>query len=349
MWYGGGKFGQFGDYYDCSYIRIQGGNDVADEYQVTFEAGINTTIASTSGCLAAVDRIGACPYEARGLQCAKAKVQLPKGFKVGDAAPQKVYSAPLVATQARAARPRSGYPGIADLTIWLVYHNRSMATVGLYPRINKHQMPAMTVSATTRGAVDMVEWYVDGIKVSTQRGGPYYLTGMTQSTRRAVPWTNMPGDTPVVIFARACDSATRRCSKKVITPTFFHKVVPSRLGMREVLIERAGAGGTGVLAPIRNSFSPVNLWRHIAVNIRAELVGDVRAVEFWINGKLVTTTFVAPYRAFLPEVGWTGFPINKRFLVKIIATGGGGDTFAWEQDMLFFRFYDRNLVIPKWK
>jgi len=349
VWYGGGKFGQFGDYYDCSYIRIQGGNDVAGEHQVTFEAGINTTLSSTSGCLAAVDRIGACPYEARGLQCAKAKVQLPKGFQVGDAAPQKVYSAPLVATQARAARPSSGYPIIADLTIWLVYPNRSMATVGMYPRINKHRMPALTVSATTRGVVDMVEWYVDGIKVSTQRGTPYYLTGMTQSTRRAVPWTNMPDDTPVTIFARACDSATRRCSKKVFTPTFFREVVPARLGMREVHIERAGAGSAGVLARIGNRFSPVNLWRQIAVNIRAELVGDVRAVEFWVNGKLVTTTFATPYRAFLPEVGWTGFPINKRFPVKIIATGGGGDTFVWEQDMLFYRFYDRKLVIPKRK
>eukprot|EP00168_Porphyra_purpurea_P016367 TRINITY_DN5274_c0_g1_i2.p1 TRINITY_DN5274_c0_g1~~TRINITY_DN5274_c0_g1_i2.p1 ORF type:complete len:262 (+),score=92.66 TRINITY_DN5274_c0_g1_i2:1406-2191(+) len=257
-----------------------------------------------------------------------------------------IYSAPLVAAQARAARPPSGYPGIADLTMWFVYRNRSMATVGPYPRINKYQMPALTVSATTRGVVDMVEWYVDGIKVSTQRGGPYFLTGMTESTRTAVPWTNMPDDTPVTIFGRACNSATRQCSKKVITPTFFHEVVAARLGMREVLIERAGAGSAGVLAQMRSSFAPVNLWRQIAVNIRAELVGDVRAVEFWVNGELVTTSFSAPHRAFLPEVGWTGFPINKRFPVKIVATGGGGDTFFWEQDVLFYRFYDRRLVIP---
>lgn len=345
VWYGGGLHGQFGDYFDCSYIRISGGNEVAEAYQATFQSGINTTIASTAGCLASVDRIGACPYEARGLQCGKAEVRLPKGFRGGRDEPTVIYSAPLVEIQKRASRPPSGYPGVDELSMWLVWRNRSMSLVMPYPRINKHHLPALSVAATTKGVADMVEWYVAGIKVSTQSGyGPYFLTGK-DSKGRARAWTNIPDDVPVTIFARACDSKTRRCSKKMIAPTFFHKVVSKRLSMRQVLVERAGTAGPGVLAPIRAGFLPVNVWRITAVNILAELYGDVRSVEFWVDGKLITTTFEAPFRAWAPEVGWSDFRINRRFSLKIVATSGGGETSVWEQDMLFYRFYDHKLVL----
>lgn len=344
VWYGGGLYGQFGDYYDCSFIRISGGNKVAEAYQATFQPGINTTIPASAGCLASVDRIGACPYEARGLQCGQAEERLPRGFRGGRDVPTVIYSAPLIETQKRASRPPSGYPGIDKLSMWLVWRNKSMPLVTPFPRINKHHLPAVSVAATTKGVADMVEWYVAGIKVSTQFGPPYFLTGKDRNGRARM-WANMPIDVPVTIFARACDSKTQRCSKKMIAPTFFHQAVTKRLQMRQVLVERAGTAGSGVLAPIRAGFQPVNVWRITAVNIRAELYGDVRSVEFWVDGKLITTTFEAPFLAWAPEVGWSGFQINRRFVLKIVAKSGGGETFVWEQDMLFYRFYDHKLVL----
>lgn len=344
LWYGGGLYGQFGNYYDCSFIRISGGNKVAKAYRATFQPGINTTIPASAGCLASVNHIGACPYEARGLQCGKAEARLPRGFRGGRDVPTVIYSAPLIETQKRASRPPSGYPGIDKLSMWLVWNNKSMPLVTPFPRINKHHVSAVSVAAKTKGVADMVEWYVAGIKVSTQVGPPYYLTGKDRDGR-ARAWANMPVDVPVTIFARACDSKTRRCSKAMIAPTFFDQAVAKRLYMRQVLVERAGAAGAGVLAPIRAGFQPVNLWRVTAVNIRADLSGDVRSVAYWVDGKLIKTTFKAPFYAWSFKVGWSGFRINRRFLLRIVATSASGETLVWEQDMLFYRFYNHRLVL----
>lgn len=71
-WYGGGDFrgrGFFGDYYSCSFIRIEGGSRLTTSYSPRFIAG--TRQSSQSTCISSVDRIGVCIREpCRGPQIA---------------------------------------------------------------------------------------------------------------------------------------------------------------------------------------------------------------------------------------------------------------------------------------
>lgn len=61
-WYGGatkyGRIGAFGDYYDCIYIRIQGGAE-CDSYQPRFVPG-NSCAGRNGLCRATTDRLGVC-------------------------------------------------------------------------------------------------------------------------------------------------------------------------------------------------------------------------------------------------------------------------------------------------
>lgn len=71
-WYGGGDFrgrGFFGDYYSCSFIRIEGGSRLTTSYSPRFVAGSHQP--SQSSCISSVDRIGVCSREpCRGPQIA---------------------------------------------------------------------------------------------------------------------------------------------------------------------------------------------------------------------------------------------------------------------------------------
>lgn len=63
-WYGGGDFrgrSFFGDYYSCSFIRIEGGSPVVPSCKPVFVPGLNTKYAD--GCVSAASRIGQCSRE----------------------------------------------------------------------------------------------------------------------------------------------------------------------------------------------------------------------------------------------------------------------------------------------
>lgn len=63
-WYGGGDFRArsfFGDYYSCSFVRINGGTGPLAQYKPVFIAGKNQQ--HSDSCLSSVNRIGACPRE----------------------------------------------------------------------------------------------------------------------------------------------------------------------------------------------------------------------------------------------------------------------------------------------
>lgn len=63
-WYGGGDYkgrSFFGDYYSCSFIRMQGGLPVTSSSKPVFVPGINSRFRD--GCLASTNRLGRCARE----------------------------------------------------------------------------------------------------------------------------------------------------------------------------------------------------------------------------------------------------------------------------------------------
>ncbi|KAI0560504.1 hypothetical protein FGB62_111g08 [Gracilaria domingensis] len=86
-WYGGGDFrgkGYFGDYYSCSFVRIQGGRRVTRSYSPQFVAGIGQPSRST--CISSVDRLGVCVREpCSGPDIAPRKpAELPREIRLRD-------------------------------------------------------------------------------------------------------------------------------------------------------------------------------------------------------------------------------------------------------------------------
>lgn len=63
-WYGGGDFRDrsfFGDYYSCSFVRIQGGAAVTAEWTPRFVAGRGAPYSDS--CMSATNKLGVCPKE----------------------------------------------------------------------------------------------------------------------------------------------------------------------------------------------------------------------------------------------------------------------------------------------
>lgn len=70
--------GYFGDYWSCSFVRVEGGKDLASKCDPVFENDMSKF--SSDGCMSANDSPGVCIYE----PCVTyAKYQLPKEFKDG--------------------------------------------------------------------------------------------------------------------------------------------------------------------------------------------------------------------------------------------------------------------------
>lgn len=62
-WYGGGeRFGNFGDYYDCAYVRVEGGAPVVAEATPTFTSG-ESNGNNDGKCEATVNDLGICRVE----------------------------------------------------------------------------------------------------------------------------------------------------------------------------------------------------------------------------------------------------------------------------------------------
>lgn len=91
MWYGGtgskvktnaqqkpSSYGYFGDYYSCSFIRIEGGVPLQNSYTPKFDNDMSKF--SKEGCMAANDAPGVCKREPCRV---KAKFQKPREFKNG--------------------------------------------------------------------------------------------------------------------------------------------------------------------------------------------------------------------------------------------------------------------------
>lgn len=87
-WYGGGgTWGDFGDYYDCAYVRIKGG-PLTSSWRPRMRSG-KGSVGKDGKCLATVNRLGVCYKEPCPGGGSFSKMLRPKEFEDGKQ-PQKL-------------------------------------------------------------------------------------------------------------------------------------------------------------------------------------------------------------------------------------------------------------------
>ena len=90
-WYGGltsaGKSGSFGDFYDCMYLRIQGG-PTDYKHAPEFKPG-NSITGNRTHCRATVNRLGECPRHPCSRRTMEGVLSIPREFERGNS-PEKI-------------------------------------------------------------------------------------------------------------------------------------------------------------------------------------------------------------------------------------------------------------------
>lgn len=191
-WYGGGdgpegKQAIFGDYYDCSYVRVEGGNTLAEVHYPTFSGD------SSGTCLATVNRPGICkrepctpmPYVYR---------RVPAEFE-GGRKPPPIYSTnfPNVATEYRydydysiqtqsgfseaAVKPAGSSVRVTDLRLVDIHSNQIMWFADLTKPIKFGFDAKLSIMAEVTGPVARVEWFINSRRTHTDTGAPYSIAG----------------------------------------------------------------------------------------------------------------------------------------------------------------------------
>lgn len=171
-WYGGGAtYGSFGDYYDCSYVRIRGG-PLTDTAQAVFQPGP----LYPNGCQSSVDRLGLCKTEPCGSEF-WSREMIPAEF--GDGAltiRREWYDTALSreANQVTVAEPTDF--GVTDFTIYDT-SNEMIIDVDLNEIIDLTQVPRITIIPKYIGNVTRIEWVVNGKKQSDRYEYPFSIGG----------------------------------------------------------------------------------------------------------------------------------------------------------------------------
>eukprot|EP00178_Gracilaria_changii_P000009 TRINITY_DN0_c1_g3_i1.p1 TRINITY_DN0_c1_g3~~TRINITY_DN0_c1_g3_i1.p1 ORF type:complete len:359 (+),score=66.40 TRINITY_DN0_c1_g3_i1:1689-2765(+) len=177
-WYGGGTVSSdFGDYYDCAFVRIQGG-ELSDSYQAVFEPGPERH----DSCIASVNRLGLCVsepcFDSDGHKYAAGE-KVPAPFEGGRA--PLIYREWLERAQARAAnRPRVAADahefGITAFSIYDTGNERKLQ-VDTDEFIDVSGIDGITIVPEYFGDVQWVEWVVNGEKESERHDWPFSIGG----------------------------------------------------------------------------------------------------------------------------------------------------------------------------
>jgi len=191
-WYGGGegpagKQAIFGDYYDCSYVRVEGGNTLADKHIPTFSGD------ATGTCLSTVNRPGICkrepctpmPYVQR---------RVPVEFE-GGRRPPPIYASnfPNVATQYRydydynvatqsvfseaAVKPAGSSVRVLELRLVDINSNQIMWFADLTKPIKFGYGAKLSIMAEVSGPVKRVEWFINSRRTHQDTGAPFSIAG----------------------------------------------------------------------------------------------------------------------------------------------------------------------------
>ncbi|KAI0559558.1 lysophospholipase [Gracilaria domingensis] len=178
-WYGGGVgFGHFGDYYDCAYVRVSGGEQVRDSYVPEFSAGGGSEYED--GCEATVDDLGIC-WKEPCLPMRKTEKRVPAPFK-GGKTPEPILSAWY--GEGTSANP----PSVSLSRILLVDAKQDrILDVDLNEIILLHGSDEISLMAETNGDVEYVEWYTNGKVNGKDYSIPYTVAGDDHSDD-IYPW-----------------------------------------------------------------------------------------------------------------------------------------------------------------
>lgn len=168
-WFGGGqKYGHFGDYYDCSYIRIQGGDRIEPEHVPTFHAGGGSKWEDA--CESTVDDLGIC-WREPCVPIRKTYRMVPKKFKNG-AKP------PVVKSKWFEGKMHKHETTITIKRLRLIDTKTDMIIdKDLDDVIPLHRDDEISILAETTGDVQYVQWYTNGKQRGRDYQAPFTVAG----------------------------------------------------------------------------------------------------------------------------------------------------------------------------
>lgn len=172
-WYGGGEgFGSFGDYYDCSYIRIRGG-PMEDTYQAEFRPGPRFE----DGCQASVNELGVCLTEPCPQEFWSDK-RIPREFENGNQ--RMIFREWFEEAQAREGNrvEQTEWPdfGITGFSLYDTGNELEM-DVDLNEFVDLTGIQGITITPKYFGDVNYVEWVVNGELQREERHEPFAISG----------------------------------------------------------------------------------------------------------------------------------------------------------------------------
>eukprot|EP00171_Calliarthron_tuberculosum_P013684 IDg13684t1 len=174
---GGGTWGFFGDYYDCSFIEIRGG-PTARTHRPEFIPG-NSHLAKNGKCRATVNDVGICKREPCEGGGRFTKMFKPRSFENGRR-PSLLYRNSF----RRPYRRKRASVHIRSLTIRRNYDPSKVIHRAVHrskrsrnPYLHLRRRMGLTITAETKGKVRHVQWFVNGFKSGKDKKAPYSIAG----------------------------------------------------------------------------------------------------------------------------------------------------------------------------
>lgn len=195
VWYGGGlRWGLFGDYYDCMYIRVQGGPRRKTERPI-FKTGKSMTMRNGK-CRATVNKVGICWREPCPGGGRFTKWMKPWEFSNGRRPGLLKASTFRNPYQIAVKKKTSKSCEVKSMTIRSADVPRRVFTSSRWtkrPHLLLTRSMQPTVTCETKGAVKYVEFYMDGRKGRRDFSKPYSIggdwkRGVNKRIQTYAPW-----------------------------------------------------------------------------------------------------------------------------------------------------------------
>lgn len=205
VWYGGGsKFGRFGDYYDCMYIKVQGG-PFKNSHKPVFKAGPSAT-GRGDKCAASVNRIGICwrePCPGGGFYSS-----MYRPYEFSDGRSPSPISRSMFKYPYKIRRRHSSSPFVRSITIRSADNPKRIFASSprnrfAYMRLKKSMRP--TVTCEVGGKVRHVTFFINGHIGRTDYHSPYSIAGDRRYRGSLVfsPWNLQVEQKVITIACRA--------------------------------------------------------------------------------------------------------------------------------------------------
>ena len=186
-WYGGGDFKDdslFGDYYSCSFVKIEGGARLSSSSKPVFAPGLNTK--HRDGCLSSTDRVGVCKREpCRGHKVQKRRPRdLPRSISSSDL--KTSGSSPSRPSPSRGARGGRGAFKVGGLVVYSVKTKRGRDTGDRSIRIKARRYnKGFTLGLNVSGPVDKIVFKGSGL-THTESKAPFIVNGSSNGRLSAL-------------------------------------------------------------------------------------------------------------------------------------------------------------------